>query len=102
MVDVTGGDGGYNTNTSTLEVFFAWGLGNGWQIISYPVIEYDWEAASGNHLALPLGGGVSKTVRLGRVPMKMNLELYGYLESPEAFGPEWMLRFSLAPALPGR
>jgi hypothetical protein len=90
----------YDTSETRVNVFFAWRLGNGWQLISHPEVIYDWEAASGNKLILPLGGGVSKTVRLGRMPMKMDLELYGYLESPETFGPEWTLRFSLVPLLP--
>ena len=90
----------YDTSETRLNVFFAWRLANGWQLISSPEVIYDWEAAAGNKLVLPLGGGVSKTVRLGRLPMKMDLELYGYLESPETFGPDWMLRFSLVPLLP--
>jgi hypothetical protein len=90
----------YDTSETRLSVFFAWRLGNGWQLISNPEITYDWEAASGNKMILPLGGGVSKTVRLGRMPMKMDLELYGYPESPETFGPDWMFRFSLVPVLP--
>ena len=57
-------------------------------------------AASDNKLLLPLGGGISKTVRMGRLPMKMDLEIYGYLESPEAFGTDWMMTFRFTPLLP--
>lgn len=94
-----GGDSGYHTNMSTIDVFFAWGLGNGWQIVSNPKIEYDWEGADDNKLLLPLGGGVSKTFRIRRTPVKLNMELYNYIESPEAFGPEWLLSFRIAPVL---
>lgn len=94
-----GGESGYHTNMTELDVFFAYGLGNGWQIVSNPKIEYDWEAASGNSLFIPLGGGASKTVRWGSVPIKMDAELYYYVESPDAFGPQWMFTFSLAPVL---
>lgn len=88
----------YDTNETSVKLFFAYGLGNGWNLVSNPEILYDWEGASNNRLLLPLGGGVSKTTRLGRVPMKMDLELYYYLESPEAFGPEWQLQFTFTPA----
>ncbi|MBT8064062.1 MAG: hypothetical protein HKP03_10915 [Xanthomonadales bacterium] len=90
----------YDTSETSLRLFFAYGLGNGWQIISNPEIIYDWEGASDNKLLLPLGGGISKTVRMGRLPMKMDLEIYGYLESPEAFGTDWMMTFRFTPLLP--
>jgi len=92
-----GGEDAWDTNMTSLEVFFAYGLGNGWQLISNPVIEYDWEAASDNKLFLPLGGGVSKTTRLGKMPLKMDLELQYYVVSPDSLGPQWLLSFSIAP-----
>ncbi len=96
MMRVSGEDA-WDTNMTSFQVFFAYGLGNGWQAISNPVIQYDWEAASDNKLFLPLGGGVSKTVRLGKMPLKMDLELQYYVVSPDALGPQWLLSFSLAP-----
>jgi len=96
MMRVSGEDA-WDTNMTSLEVFFAYGLRNGWQLISNPVIEYDWEAASDNKLLLPLGGGVSKTARLGKMPLKMDLELQYYVVSPDALGPQWLLSFSIAP-----
>ncbi len=49
---------------TSLKIFFAYGLGNGWQVFSNPVIEYDWEGDSDNQLFVPLGAGVSKTTRI--------------------------------------
>lgn len=98
LVDITG-DESFSTNETTIDLFFAYGLGNGWQIISNPTILYDWEADSGNELLLPLGGGVSKTTRFGAVPVKMELEIQNYIVSPDRFGPEWLLTFSLTPVL---
>jgi hypothetical protein len=97
VADVTRKDNEFDSNLTHLKFFFAWGLGNGWQIISNPVITYDWEAADDNQLYLPLGAGVSKTFRLGRMPWKMDLEIQNYIESPEAFGPEWLFSFRLTP-----
>lgn len=92
----------YDHQMSTLKLFFAYGLGNGWHVISNPVIEYDWEAASDNKLALPLGGGVSKTMRFGRIPVKFEVEFQHYLESADALGPDWTLRFGITPVLSDR
>jgi len=98
LVDVAG-DSDFNTNETTVKVFFAYGLGNGWQIISNPTILYDWEADSGNELLLPIGGGVAKTTRIGRTPIKFEFELQKYIESSSRFGPEWLFTFSITPVI---
>ena len=54
--------GKLDTNETTLKLFFAYALGNGWQIESNPIILYDWEAVSGNEWTVPIGAGVSKTI----------------------------------------
>jgi len=100
LVDITG-DKTFNTNESTLDLFFAYSLGNGWQIISNPTILYDWEADRGNELLLPLGGGVAKTTRIGKIPVKMELEIQNYLVSPDRFGPQWLLSFKITPVISG-
>ena len=96
QVDV-GGDSGFSTCETSVKVFFAYGLGNGWQVVSNPVITYDWEADSGNHLLLPIGGGVAKTLGIGGTPLKMAVELQYYVASPDRFGTEWQLTFSFTP-----
>jgi len=90
------------TNETTLDLFFAWALGNGWQIESNPTILYDWEAVDGNKWTVPIGGGASRTLRLGRVPMKLALEVEYFVVSPDRFGPEWLFSFSFVPVLSTR
>ena len=92
----------YDTNETTLDVFFAYSLGNSWQIESNPVILYDWEAVSGNQWYVPVGAGISKTLRLGRVPIRFGVELQHYVVSPERFGKKWLLKFNLTPVLSAR
>jgi len=86
-----------DTNETTLELFFTYALGNGWQIEANPVILYDWEAVSGNEWTVPVGAGASKTIKLGRIPMKLAIDLQYYVVSPDRFGPEWLLRFGVTP-----
>jgi len=93
------GEDEWDTNMTSLKIFFAYGLGNGWQVFSNPVIQYDWEGDSDNQLFLPLGGGVSKTTRIGSVPMKMAFEIQKYIVSPDAIGPDWLFTFSIAPVI---
>ena len=96
LVDVTG-DSAFNTNETTIKIFFAYGLGNGWQVISNPVITYDWEAISGDELTLPIGGGFAKTARIGRMPFKLAFELHNYVVSADRLAPEWLFTFSFTP-----
>lgn len=91
------GDDRFDTNETLVEVFFSYGLGNGWQITSNPVITYDWEADSGNELLLPIGGGLSKTMMLGRVPLRMGVELYYFVETSERLGQQWLFTFNVTP-----
>jgi hypothetical protein len=93
------GENSFDTNETTIKLFFAYGLGNGWQIISNPTILYDWEADSGNELLLPIGGGVSKTAWFGHKPVKFEMELQKYIETPDRFGPEWLFTFSITPVV---
>jgi len=88
-----------DANMTTVQAYFSYALGNGWQLISNPVVSYDWEGDSGNKLALPLGGGISKTMRIGKMPLRMSAELYNYVASTDRFGPEWLFEFSITPVL---
>jgi hypothetical protein len=97
LTDVAG-DKRFSTNETWVDLFFAYSLGKGWQIVSNPSVLYDWEADSGNHLLLPLGGGISRTTRIGRVPIRMDAELYYYVESADRMGADWMFRLNIVPA----
>jgi len=96
MVRVAG-ESAWDTNMTSVEVFFAYGLNNGWQVFSNPVIEYDWEATSDNKLLLPIGAGISKTTRIGKIPLKLAFELQHYVVSPDSLGPQWLATFSFTP-----
>jgi hypothetical protein len=94
--------GELTANETTVKLSFSYALGNGWLIESNPVIFYDWEAVSGNEWMVPVGAGLSKTFRIGRMPMKLGFELHHYVVSPDRFGPEWLFKFHLAPVLSTR
>jgi hypothetical protein len=89
----------WKTSETRIRLIFGYDLGNDWQIVSNPEFVYDWEGVSNNKILLPLGGGVAKTFGIGRVPLRASLEAYYYGVSPDAFGPEWQLNFSLIPVI---
>jgi len=92
-------EGSYDTNETSVEVFFTYGLGGGWHIFSSPVITYDWEADSGNELLLPIGAGISKTTMIGKTPLKLAFEIQNFVVSPDRFGSDWLFTFSLTPVI---
>lgn len=98
QVHIYGGEP-WDTNETTLQLFFAYALGNGWQIESSPVILYDWEALPGNEWLVPIGAGVSKTMKLGRTPIKLGFDIQKYVVTPDRFGPDWRVTVSLTPVL---
>ena len=102
--NVGGGDGGPGSNdepysTTTVQYFYGISLGNGWQILSGPVITYDWKADSGEKLSLPLGTGIAKTAKLGGTTWRFQLELQYYVEQPDSFGSDWSVTFDFRPVI---
>jgi hypothetical protein len=65
-----------------------------------PNVQYNWDASSGERLRLPVGIGADTLVYLGPFPVKIGLEYHYYLEQPDAYGPQHLLRFVFAPVVP--
>jgi len=91
-----------DTTQTTIQAYFSYGLGNGWQVISNPTITYDWEGDSGNKLNLPLGVGIAKTTRIGTMPLRMAAEVQNYVVTTDRFGSEWLFKFTITPVIPGK
>jgi hypothetical protein len=96
--DIAGEDD-YDTSITGGQYFYAFNLANGWQINSSPTFSYNHETSSGNRWSFPLGIGASKTSIIGGRPWKFGLQYWHYIESPDAFGPEYQLRFSVSPVV---
>lgn len=87
----------------TIQGYFSYGLGDSsWQLISNPTITYDWQGTGGNKLNLPLGGGVAKTTKIGKMPLRMAAEVQYYVASTDRFGPDLLLKFSVSPIMPSK
>jgi hypothetical protein len=57
-----------------------------------PIITADWEQESGDEWLVPLGAGVGKLQRFGKLPVNLQLGAYANVERPEN-QPAWQLRF---------
>lgn len=65
-----------------------------------PNITVDWEADSGQQWTVPVGLGWNTMIKLGKLPVKIGLEVYKYVEQPDSFGAEWGLRLIFSPVVP--
>jgi hypothetical protein len=84
-------------STSQLQAFLKFLPGGGWSVGSLPIMNYDWKA---EEWTVPLNLDVSKTVKWGNTPVKLEVELNYYVEQPDPFGPEWMVGFNVTPVVP--
>jgi len=89
------------SETSTLSAqYFIWRVIPGaWQIGMSPVVLVDWKAESGNKVTLPVGLGVGKTVKLGKMPFKMIFEVEYAVIRPDDLGQTWNFVIQLTPVL---
>jgi len=62
-----------------------------------PNVTINWEAEDGNKLSLPIGLGLTKTVKWGRTAWKMTIEPQYYIAKPDDYGTQWNFRIQLAP-----
>ena len=49
---------------------------------------------------MPIGIGGDTLIKLGRLPVKIGVEGYYYVERDDDFGPEWGIRFLFVPIVP--
>jgi hypothetical protein len=89
-----------DVNRMNLQYFWFYDLGNLWQIGAAPNITANWEADSDNRWTVPLGIGINKTVRIGRLPVRFAVELHKTVVQPDDFGMDWNLRFVVIPVIP--
>lgn len=91
-----------DTTQTTLQGYFSYDLGRGWQLVSNPVVTYDWEGDSGNKLNLPLGGGFAKTFKISKLPIRLTAEVQYFVASTDRFGPDWLYMFGLSSIIPSK
>jgi hypothetical protein len=91
---------GAKANNFLLQYFVNYNFGDtGWYLTTSPIITADWDAPSSQQWVVPFGAGGGKLVRLGRLPVNVNLSAYYNVVKPD-FGPDWTLRVQAAVLLP--
>lgn len=92
------GSGNADINQTSLNYFYAFPLGGGYQVAAGPTITYDHTKAD-DKLTLPLGIGIAKTQMLGGRPWKFQVQYWNYVHRADAFAPEHQIRLSISPVV---
>jgi hypothetical protein len=80
--------------------FINYNLPRGWYISVSPIITANWKAdRASDRWTVPLGGGIGKIFKIGKLPFNGSLAVYGNVVKPEV-GPDWTIRAQLALLLP--
>src|SRR4029453_14666644 len=74
-------------------------IADGWYVTTGPIIPADWKAGGGQRWTVPVGGGVGKLFKLGKLPINTSLQGYYNVERPR-FAADWQLRVQVQFLLP--
>ena len=96
--DIAGEDD-FSTSITGGQYFYSISMGDGWQINGAPTFSYNHNADKDNNFTFPLATGVSKTTIIAGRPWKFGLQYWHYVESPDLFGPDDQIRFTVSPVV---
>jgi hypothetical protein len=96
-----GGSGDRRTNQMNLQPIAAYFLPNGWSIGYSGNVLANWKAdKAGDVWTVPLGLGISKVVKLGPLPVKLQLAGQYMVHHPDIGGQEWNIQLQVVPVIP--
>ena len=72
----------------------------GWNVGYSGNILANWEASGSDRWTVPIGVGVGKVVKFGRLPVKISLAGQYMVTQPDPVGQRWNIQLSLTPVLP--
>ncbi len=82
-------------NAMTLQPFINYNLDGGWFLASVPIITANWETDNDHRWTVPMGLGIGKAMKLGKIPLTAQLHAYYNVVTPDDFGEEWQMRFQV-------
>jgi hypothetical protein len=99
--DFAGDDDRSDVNMTNLQYFIFYSIDETTSIGAAPNIIANWEQDSDNTWTVPIGLGISKTVQMGKVPVRFGVEVhYSVITPDDTPGAEWDFRFYVIPAAP--
>jgi hypothetical protein len=89
-----------DTNQMNLQPIASLFFGEGWSVGYSGNILADWTAPSEDVWTVPVGLALSKVVKFGRLPVKLQLAVQYMPVHPRISGQEWNVQVSITPVLP--
>jgi hypothetical protein len=97
---IGGEHGRPDTNQVNLQPIATLFFGEGWSIGYSGNILADWTAPSEDVWTVPVGLGLGKVVKLGRLPVKIQLAVQYMPVHPRISGQEWNVQLQVTPVIP--
>jgi len=92
----SGQDAGFErVNAMTLQPFVNYNMDDGWFVSSVPIITANWEADSDHTWTVPMGVGVGRAMKLGKIPMTAQVHGYYNVVTPDDYGEQWQMRVQI-------
>lgn len=95
-----GDDDRPDTNQMNLQPIAAYFFPGGWSVGYSGNVLANWKAGGGDVWTVPVGLGVSKVVKFGRLPVKINLAGQWMAIHPDDFGQKWDIQATISPVIP--
>ena len=89
-----GDDDRPDVNQMLIQPIVTYTFPGAWFLESVPMITADWKADGDDRWTVPLGGGVGKLVRLGKLPVSASVGAYYNVVRPDNAA-EWQLRIRI-------
>jgi hypothetical protein len=97
---VAGEHGRPDTNQMNLQPIATLFFGEGWSVGYSGNILADWTAPSEDVWTVPIGIGLGKVVKFGRLPVKIQLAVQYMPIHPRISGQEWNVQVQITPVIP--
>ena len=91
---VAGPKGRPDVNQMLVQPFVNYNLPHKWYLTSSPIITANWEVKPEERWVVPVGGGVGKIVRLGKLPVNVYAQMFRNVQRPGGTS-SWSARFEM-------
>ncbi len=86
--------GDRSENKFLFQYFINYNLPKAWYIVSGPILTANWNVVSDQRWIIPFGGGVGKVIKIGKLPVNLNAQMYYNAVKPNGVG-DWQSRIQL-------
>lgn len=86
--------GDIEENKFLFQYFVNYNLPKAWYIVSGPIMTANWNAPEGQQWMIPVGAGMGKVFKIGKLPVNINAQAFYNVVKPDGVG-EWQSRIQL-------